>query len=164
MAEPRRSRRVHRHRRCAVPQRWRGRLLQHRPSDSEGRNESPDAGALIRPPSRTAQNGLPRPWGRDHLIHVVGQIAQSKSGRILRPVAARRNRRNFYCMARYQRGRDRRARLNLTRFHFLPPAAPCCQYAATRSAVLDRIRHPLTCECFTAVQRLGSQCCGSSRD
>jgi len=54
---------------------------------------------------------------RNHLVDVVGQITQTKSGSVLRPVAGGGNRRYFYRTAQDQRCSDRGAGLNLAWFH-----------------------------------------------
>ena len=64
------------------------------------------------------RGGSARRWSRNHLVDVVGEIAQSKSGTILRPVPTCRNGRYFYCTCHDQRRSDGRSCLNFSRFHF----------------------------------------------
>ena len=64
------------------------------------------------------RGGSARRWSRNHLVDVVGEIAQSKSGSILRPVPTCRNGRYFYCTCHDQRRSDGRSCLNFSRFHF----------------------------------------------
>ena len=64
------------------------------------------------------RGGSARRWSRNHLVDVVGEIAQSKSATILRPVPTCRNGRYFYCTCHDQRRSDGRSCLNFSRFHF----------------------------------------------
>jgi hypothetical protein len=71
-----------------------------------------------------ADGGSARLWSRNHLIDVVGEIAQSKSGSIHRPVPTCRNGRYFYCTCHDQRRSDGRSCLNFSRFHFSSLSSP----------------------------------------
>jgi hypothetical protein len=75
------------------------------------------------------------PWSRDHLVDVVGQISKPKRGSVLGPVAARGDCRYLYCTTHDQRGSNRRACLNLRRFHvlLLDSLEPQCCHARRRA-------------------------------
>ena len=70
------------------------------------------------------RGGSARLWSRNHLVDVVGEIAQSKSGSIPRPVPTCRNGRYFYCTCHDQRRSDGRSCLNFSRFHFSSLSSP----------------------------------------
>ena len=71
------------------------------------------AAALDSRNANSHQNESARLAARNHLVDVVRQIAQAKGGRIVRPVAARGNRRHFDRTAEDQRRRDGGSSVNL---------------------------------------------------
>ena len=70
------------------------------------------------------RSGSARLWSRNHLVDVVGEIAQSKSGSIPRPVPTCRNGRYLYRTPHDQRRSDGRSCLNFSRFHFSSLSSP----------------------------------------
>jgi hypothetical protein len=126
------------------------------------------------------RGGSARLWTRNHLVDVVGEIAQPKSGSIPRPVATCRNGRYFYRMCQDQRRSDGRSCLNFSRFHFSSLSSqlrPPFRDARRRSNRSRRTPSPneidfglsvnidrrcagcrLTFKISDAFQRLGPQC------
>ena len=96
----------------------------------------------------------------DHLIHIVGQVAEPKRCRILRPVSARGDRWNFHGVARNQRSSDGRACLNFVWFHFglLAPSAHRWQGPTVVGQPLsDRVDSPARWKRSDSLRGLGAQ-------